>query len=70
MAQLPKTVSRGVYYLPWFGSDGEIFLVAVSRSGRRILEATVQPNQNAAVAVTMLRKLLDEVDPVPLRLLT
>lgn len=62
----PRNIAaRGVYHLPWLGRDGEIFLAAVDRHGRRILEATVYPGQDVRGAEQAMRELLEREDPKP-----
>lgn len=57
--------ARGVYYLPWTGTNGELYLTAVDRRGRRILEATVYPGADPDAAELALWDLLDREDPEP-----
>jgi hypothetical protein len=57
--------ARGVYHLPWLGRNGETFLVAIDRYGRRILDATVTPGADMDTAELALWDLLDQQDPEP-----
>lgn len=57
--------ARGVYYLPWLGSEGEIYLAGVNRWGRRVLEATVYPGKDVRAAELALWEMLDREDPEP-----
>lgn len=60
--------SRGVYEHPFVGPQGERYLVAVDRRGRRVLEAAIYPGTSDPAAVTaILRDMLDQMDP-PARL--
>jgi glyoxylase-like metal-dependent hydrolase (beta-lactamase superfamily II) len=61
----PNLAARGVYYLPWLGSAGEMYLAAVDRFGRRVLDATVLPGHDLNAVEQALRELLDEHDPPP-----
>lgn len=65
MNRLPYIAARGVYHLPWLGTAGELYLAAVDRWGRRILEATVEPGQNLHEAERVMLEMLDEHDPPP-----
>jgi hypothetical protein len=65
MARLQNIAARGVYHLPWHGRNGEIFLAAVDRFGRRILDAVVYPDQDVQAAERAMRELLDREDPTP-----
>jgi hypothetical protein len=61
-------LSRGVYYEPWFGPNGERYLVAVTRDGRRIMEATIFPGVEASTVEDLLWDILNREDPPPPRL--
>lgn len=64
----PVLAARGVYYLPWYGCNGEIYLVAVSRRSIRLYEKTVLPGEDVHEAEDHLRALLDIADPPVARL--
>jgi hypothetical protein len=61
----PCIAARGVYYLPWTGTDGEVYLAAIDRYGKRIFEATVYAGQDADAAELALWELLEQKDPPP-----
>lgn len=63
MPQPQKIVARGVYYLPWLGPNGEIYLAAVNRLGRLVAERVVLPGEDVQLAEEHLQALLDVVDP-------
>ncbi len=66
MHRLPAVAARGVYYLPWTGADGELYLAAVTAGGRRIATATVEAGQDPTDAEDLLWEILEEEDPVPM----
>ena len=65
--RIPQVASRGVYHLPFYGSLGEVWVVAVDRHGRKVSEAIVLEGQSMPHAEGLLRDLLDRVDPVDVR---
>lgn len=61
---------RGVYEHPFIGPDGERYLFAVDRRGRRVLEATIYPwTENPAVVTAFLESFLERADPTHVKLL-
>ena len=64
-----ETARRGVYELPFRGSQGERLLVAVDRRGHRLFEASVFPGARDPGAITeLLRAALDREDPAHLQI--
>lgn len=61
---LPST-KRGLYYLPWRGTRGELFIAAINRHGQRVLEATVYTQEDRAAVEATLWEILDREDPQP-----
>lgn len=55
---------RGVYLQPFLGPDGERYVVAVDRHGKRILEATLpRGGRDVDSVVHLLWEFLDTADP-------
>lgn len=62
---------RGVYLHPYLGANGERYVVAVDRSGRRVMEATLcRGRRDVDLVVDLLWQFLDNTDPTHLVLLT
>lgn len=60
---------RGVYELPFLGLEGERFLVAVDRRGRRVMDATIYPTiADPGLITDILEEVLDRIDVSPLRI--
>jgi hypothetical protein len=62
-SELPDVAERGVYFLPWYGTLGEVWIVAVDRHGCKLGEATVLPGQSPRSTERLLWALLDREDP-------
>lgn len=57
--------ARGVYRLPWTGTAGQSYYVAVDRRGKRRLKATVFRGHDPQVVVDSLWEWLDRHDSIP-----
>jgi hypothetical protein len=57
---------RGVWQAPFFGPDGELALVAVSRAGKLIGDVLIVPHGSSRIAAAeALLERLNLVDPLP-----
>jgi len=69
--KVSESARRGVYELPFCGTQGERLLVAVDRRGRRLFEASVFPGvKDPGIITDLLRAALDREDPTYLEIVT
>lgn len=61
-----EMASRGIWQAPWFGPDGELILVSVTRARRRLREVVVPHGASRIEAAESLLAELEREDPVPL----
>lgn len=66
MDRLPTIAARGVYYLPWLGTEDEVYLAAVTRFGRQIDLRLVSRGEDAKLVELELWDILDRDDPEPI----
>lgn len=64
-AKVGERQQRGVFVSPWSGEQGELILVAVDSSGRRIAERLVPFGVNQLGISDELWELLEARDPEP-----
>lgn len=57
-------LSRGVYFAPHFGSAGEEIAFGITSDRRRIIEARIFSPDEAVHVVEIMRRMLDEDDPL------
>lgn len=63
VAKLGSNIGRGIWIAPWMGENGELVLVAVTSSKRRIKEVEIPFGANHLDTAIELLELLDQHDP-------
>jgi hypothetical protein len=66
VARFGKGVGRGVWVAPWMGPNGELILVAVSRTDRRLGEIMLALGDNHVKASEDLWAIVERDDPMPM----
>jgi len=61
-----EMASRGVWQAPWFGPDGELILVSVTRARRRLREVVIPHGGSRIEAADSLLAELERDDPIPM----
>ena len=66
-AREPKRAAlpRGVYYMPWRDSDGQLVLMAIDSNNRRVAEMSVPHARQDIGIVDQLWDRLEAEDPEP-----